>query len=378
MLCDEIRILVFIGSLRSGGKERRLVELLTYLSQKEQYKFLLIMTKDSIAFPAFFDLQIPYIIIDNVNLSIFYKVYTTCKEFSPHIIHTWGRMQTLYSIPAARICNVPIVNSQITSAPPKINKLSLGRIVDSINFNYSSIILSNSKAGVQTFSPPANKSRVIYNGLNKNRFLNLPHTDIIKDKYKIKTAYAVVMVASFSPSKDYGLFLRLAKRITSLRNDVTFIGVGGYGNELEFEKFTSMAKGNDRILLPGLIEDVEALVQACDIGVLFSVNGEGFSNSIMEYMALSKPVIANAAGGTKELVQHNENGYLITNQPEEEITQMVLELLSDHGKRLRFGLKSREIIEQSFLLEIMGQNFESVYKELIEQPNYLHMAPTVL
>src|SRR5690606_25465743 len=104
------------------------------------------------------------------------------------------------------------------------------------------------------------------------------------------------------------------------------------------------------------------------IGMLFSnktVHGEGISNSIMEYMALSKPVIANDAGGTLEILRHNENGYLINKQTEDEIVKLIISLLDDKSKCDAFGQASRQIIEESFSLNKMGNAFEEVYRELL-------------
>ena len=39
------RILYFIGSLEAGGKERRLIELLTYLKQKEGFDLMVVVMK---------------------------------------------------------------------------------------------------------------------------------------------------------------------------------------------------------------------------------------------------------------------------------------------------------------------------------------------
>ncbi|RZJ91250.1 MAG: group 1 glycosyl transferase, partial [Chryseobacterium sp.] len=53
------RLLVFIGNLRAGGKERRLVELLNYLSKRDTLEIMVVMTKNEIHYPEFLDLNIP-------------------------------------------------------------------------------------------------------------------------------------------------------------------------------------------------------------------------------------------------------------------------------------------------------------------------------
>jgi glycosyltransferase involved in cell wall biosynthesis len=257
-----------------------------------------------------------------------------------------------------------LINSQITSAPPNTNKWSTDYILDKFNFYYSKIILSNSKAGISSYAPPLKKSRIIYNGVNMDRFINLPDKQKIKEKYGIKTPYAVVMSASFSPNKDYDLFIKIAELVTHKRDEITFFGVGGYSESEKYIQLEEKTRWNPKIIIHKKINDVEALVNACDIGVLFSntsVHGEGISNSILEYMALEKPVIANDAGGTREIIRNNESGYLVKDQSAEEIADLILELVDDENKRNYFGQTGKKIIQELFLIEKMGQAFEKAY-----------------
>ncbi|SHF39252.1 glycosyltransferase family 4 protein [Flavisolibacter ginsengisoli] len=366
----KIRVLIFIGSLRSGGKERRLIELLTYFKKKTDFEFLVVLTKDEIQYQSFYTLDIPYLVLKKKwkkkDPTVFFQFYKVCKHFKPHLIHTWGRMQSFYTLPTVVWQKIPLVNSQITGAPTKRPKWFRLNLIDKLNFYFSRIVLSNSKAGMESFNPPANKSKVIYNGINMNRFNNLPDVEQVKAKYNIHTPFAVLMAASFTPYKDYDLFLRVANHVTKLRNDITFIGAGGYEkSDAEYKRMLRLSAQNPRILIRERIDDVEALVNACTIGVLFSVNGEGISNSIIEYMSLSKPVIATAAGGTKEIIRNNENGYLIINQTEEEISDLIIGLINNREKYEAFGKLSKRIVEESFSLESMGKAFERVYEDAL-------------
>lgn len=360
------RILFFIGSLRSGGKERRLIELLTYLKARGYRDLLVVTTSGQIHYPAFHDLDIPHVVLKKhfrrKDPTVVFEFLKICKDFKPDLIHSWGRMQSLYSLPAVISRGIPLINSQITTAPPSIRSWSLNNIIDRINFRFSHTILSNSKAGLDSFQPPAEKGKVIYNGMNTERFVNLPSKEEVRKKYGIKTPYAVVMCASFTVNKDYERFIRLAQFVTSRRSDISFIGVGGTdADPAIYNRICSEAYGNDRILLPGRIDDVEALVNACDVGVLLSIHGEGISNSVLEYMALGKPVIANDSGGTRELVFTGKNGYLITKEPVNEIAAMLYKLLTSPDSCSIYGDYSKQLVEEQFGLEAMGKAFEKVY-----------------
>jgi glycosyltransferase involved in cell wall biosynthesis len=366
------RILFFVGGLNAGGKERRLVELMFYLKNRGNYEMAVVVTNETVHYKRFFELGIPlYYIKKGSKFSfpkIFFELNKIVKEFNPDIIHVWGRLQAFYSLPAIKMQGTPMVNSQITSAPPASSFNLLWRIIDRMNFENSAAIVSNSYAGIEAYQPPMSNVSVVYNGLNMERFKNLPIQQEVKCKYSIKTKYAVVMAATFTDHKDYDLFLKVADFVTKARPDVTFIGIGEYvENEKMYFGFKSKYENNDRILLPGKITDVEALVNACDIGVLFSnvkVHGEGISNSVLEYMALGKPVIANDAGGTKEIVLDKVNGFLVRGESVSEIAGKISFLLDNDEQRSVYGEAGKEMVYSKFALNRMGEAFENIYKKV--------------
>lgn len=365
---EKIKILFFIGTLRAGGKERRLIELLTYLKSKGLYEMEIVFTSYEIHYPDFFSLGIPFEVIKKEfsknDPTVIYKFYNICKRKKPHIIHSWGKVQSFYTLPTIIFQHISLINSQITSAPPDTSKFSLENMVNQLIFHFSTVVLANSKAGIRAFYPPSNKSRLIYNGINLNRFENLPDKLQVKAKYSLNTPFVVVMIASISPKKDYSMFYRVASKVMARRTDVSFIGAGAYfPHDPEFKKITDLTQNNPNMHFVGRINDVEALVNCCDIGMLFSPFGEGISNTLLEYMALGKPVIANKIGGNTEIITNNQNGYLVENESEEDISKLIIDLIDDEEKRERFGAFSKQFIRDKFTIEKMGQAFEQVYQQ---------------
>lgn len=364
----KIKILFFIGSLASGGKERRLLELLTYLGRKKEYELILVTKKTEILFDNFFDLNIEWIQMTGYKIGIktFLEFFKIAQNVKPDIIHTWGSMQTLITLPYLFLNQrTKLLNSQITSAPPKLSGSE--RLISIINFHFSDIILSNSIAGIEAYKPPKSKSQVIYNGLNFNRFKNLIPSEEIKSKFSLNHKFTIIMVASYSPNKDFLRFFRVGISLTKLRKDVKFIGVGFFkgGGEEIFEECVKLTANYPNLVpMPGNSQ-VESLVNACDIGVLLSntkVHGEGISNAIIEYMALGKPVIANDAGGTKEILKDGYNGLLIKEESDDEIAKKINLLLNDPQKMETMGCRSKKQILEEFSLATMGGEFEKVYK----------------
>lgn len=369
MAALEMKILFFIGTLEAGGKERRLIELLSYLKKKTNYNLLVVVRRDQIDYPAFNELNIPYLkLTDNYkkgDKTLHFRFYKICQEYKPDIVHTWGSMPAFVSLLAIILLKIPHINSQITDAPP-IKKWSVQNVINKINFKFSTIILANSYAGLKAYKADSRKSKVIYNGINLDRFRNLPNMEAVKIKYGIETPYSVIMVASFSDMKDHDKFIDIAEETDLIRNDVTFIAVGD-GVHLERIKKRVFDEKSTNVIFTGRVDDVESLVYFADIGILISPLGEGISNSILEYMALGKPVIANDAGGTKEIVDHGVNGYLITNESPGMIAGLINDLLNSSEKRLKMGEAGRKLIHESFTIDRMGKEFEKVYQELIDK-----------
>jgi glycosyltransferase involved in cell wall biosynthesis len=363
-----MKILFFIGSLRSGGKERRLIELLTWLKQQSSYELYVVLTYDSIDYPAFHELGIPYRAffkkLDYRWPSIYWKLDRLCKEFKPDIIHTWGYMRTFNMLPIALRHKIPVVSSEITDAKPRNGKLSVHTIISRINFRFASIVTSNSFAGLKSFGLQAGgKYKVILNGVSMSRFVNLPESEHLKKQFRLTTKYAVIMAASFSDSKDFDKYLDICAYLSKKRNDITFYAVGDGGNFLRIKNRAQEEK-IENLVFTGRINNVESLISICDIGLLFSPLGEGISNSIMEYMALGKPVIANDAGGTKEIVQYEKTGYLIKNETIEEIASRLEKLIDDLPKRSQMGKEAQKRINEHFSLSTMGAAFEKLYLEV--------------
>ncbi len=364
----KMKLLFFIANLRIGGAERRLIELLTKLKSKDNYEILLILAHNHIDYHYFYDLGIQYTSIDkkpeSKDPTVFFQLDNIVKKFKPDNIHTWGSMQTFYMVPIAYLRKIPLINSQITDSIPIIKKLSFQNFFNKINFLFSDLILANSFAGLKAYKVDNNsKSKVIYNGFDFSRIENLTVSSEIRRNFDITSKYVVGMVASFSEYKDYKTFIQAALFILNQRTDVTFLCIGG-GNDVPYKKMVQ-ENHKENILFLGSQKNVESIMNLCDIGVLSSTYTEGISNSILEFMALGKPVIANKGGGTNELVLDRESGFLITPQSPKELSEKILNLLENYGKRQKMGKAGVKRIKNEFCLDRMTDQFVKYYNKMV-------------
>ena len=362
-----MKILYFIESLRSGGKERRLVELINKIVQNPENECYLVLLQNDYHFRKDLNKKIRLITITKgkrKNPFIFFHFFRYCLKISPDIIHVWGNMPAFYALPSSIILHIPFVNSQITSTEFLKPQLSFYYLSHKINFALSKYVTANSKAGLNTNNLIGKKYSVIYNGVSLERFEIKDKLDEINNS-SLKNTIKIVMVGSFTKFKNYDIFLDLAKYYQRKRNDITFIAVGD-GENLEKIKDRIVLENVKNVILTGAVSNVEEIVFACDIGVLFSPFGEGFSNAILEYMALSKPVIASNKGGNSELIDHNVTGFMVEEDCVDDVTFYLDKLFSDNELRKTMSEKGREKIEKYFTVEKMVENFNALYKKTLK------------
>lgn len=354
-----MRILFIIDSLSEGGKERRLVELIKSLVRKGNISISLILLTDIISFQEIKELSIEIKIIKRKikkDPSVFFQIYSYCRNFKPDIINTWGLMPAVYAVPSSKLLNIKLVNSMIVNAPENLDLHT--KIFSSLVLPFSDIIASNSFAGLESYNVKK-RSVVIYNGFDFGRISNLKNADDVRKELGIKTNFVAGMVAGFRKHKDYETMIAAANSMTGEREDISFVLVGD-GPELE--KYRRKSK-SEKIIFTGRRGDVESIMNICHVGIL-STFTEGISNSIVEFMALGKPVIATEGGGTKEIVTNGLTGFLIPKRSPVVLADKIKMLLDDQNLCRKLGNNSRERIINDFSMSTMTEKYYNLFKNV--------------
>jgi glycosyltransferase involved in cell wall biosynthesis len=109
--------------------------------------------------------------------------------------------------------------------------------------------------------------------------------------------------------------------------------------------------------------DVAPLYRLLEIALLPS-RIEGFSQSLLEAMALGKPVIASAAGGNLDLVRHETNGLLVPPLDPAAWAAAISRLLGDASLAARLGDAARETARVTFSLDHTVERTLALYRSL--------------
>ena len=96
---------------------------------------------------------------------------------------------------------------------------------------------------------------------------------------------------------------------------------------------------------------------------------EGFSNTVLEAMAVGKPVVASNIGGNPEIVVGGETGDLVKPQDAGALDKALIPFLQDAAMRLKMGEVGKRGVEKEFSAEKMTREYENFYEQLHEVAN---------
>ncbi len=358
-----MKVLQFLDSIGRGGKERMLVELVRGLTRHHDVQVEIVVMSREIQYPEIHDLDVTlHYLIRRTRKDPFIvpQLQRVCRQFNPDVIHVWDTMSAVYAVPVSMFLRIPLVNGMISNAPEHIRMGSDLWLRSRLTFPFSASILANSLAGLRSYGVRSSKGICIYNGFDSQRSGQLEDPHAVRARLGIRTPKIVGMVGEFAARKDFDTFISAAQTVLAERTDVTFIAVGD-GPDWERCKKLVRAENRDRILFPGWQEKVESVINIFDIGVL-STFTEGISNSILEYMALKKPVIASSGGGTPEIVIDGVTGYLISTRRADELVKHIHYLLDNPVESRKMGCRGEEEVRKKFSIDLMITKHIDLYK----------------
>lgn len=361
----KVKILFVIDTLASGGKERRLTELLKALVYRPEVSSELVILSNDIHYTEVFTLNInihQIIRRSRKDLAVFGSLRSILKAFNPDAVHCWESMTAVYLAPLCKIMKYPLINGMITNVPQVQNITNPHWLRARLTFPFSDVIVSNSKAGLEAYNAPPGKSVVIYNGFNFSRIEGVLTRKEARLKIGIRTTYAVGMVASFWQQKDYPTYYEAARILLSKRQDITFLSIGP-GTDSQDSINEAGKDFKDNFIFMGKQLRIESLISAMDVCVLATFT-EGTSNSLLEYMAMGKPVVVTRGGGTEELINDGIEGCLVHQRDPEMMADRINVLLNNSDLREKLGTAAHTRIIDAFSIERMVNDYIGLYRKV--------------
>ncbi len=234
------------------------------------------------------------------------------------------------------------------------------------NFRY---VIASSSGTIEMISKyiSRDKIRLIYNGVDLEDINTLQRKRLFNED-----CFIIGRSCRFGRGKNIQLLIEAVKFLSRKYPHIRLILIGGNsmmpGAENMETELKALSSGFEEfIYFLGNIEEPQTIIKGFDIVTCVSNSlNEGIPNSLMEGMASAMPAIATNVDQINELVVDNYNGILIHENNLEQLIQALERYILDKDLRRLHGENALKTIYKKFNLELSAQEYNKLYREIIQ------------
>lgn len=351
------KLLFVIPSMRTGGAEKLVLDLATFID-KEKFEVLVLSygKKTNSIYDNFAlkrNINIKYLDKKKgFDVSLIKKVSKTIDEFKPDILST-------------HINTVPYLLWKTRKIEKKYHTIhnlaekdakGFGRILLKIAFRFFKFKpVAICETVKQTISKVYHKSDkkipCIYNGIDTMSFEKKEKFDdgIIK----------FISIGRLTKVKNYDFLLDVFHEVLKIHKNITLtiLGDGFQRDNLNIK--LQQLELCEKIRFLGNVSNVDEYLNLSDVYVTGS-KYEGLPLTLLEAMSCGLPIITTKAGGSVDIVKDNENGMLIDIGDKKTFVASIIKIIENDNLRAELGQNSL-ILSKTFDIRNTVKEYESLF-----------------
>lgn len=382
MRTNKIKILFLLPALRVGGAEKQVIDLLNNLPTDRFEIRLFTFEKDLRLLDKIDRERIRFHCVPKasfLDLAVTKKIAELIDNAEIDIIHCTLQISLLYGFISRLLARRK--PKLIDAIHTTINRNMKYELFDQLLYvplmRKCDAILSvcNDQKEFWSNKHPslATKIQIVHNGINPSFFV-----DDIPEKVKVNLKQrlgiydrdiVIGMVAAIRPEKNHAGVLSAAAELRHKGLSVKFLFVGGglpgkdsYLAGLK-EKAASLGLAGS-IIWTGPTMEPKQYISIFDIGIMFS-STETFSVSLLEYLAMGKPIVAADIGGTREMVVSGTNGYLVPVNDLNTFSDKLAELVQNNDLRRSLAANARKTVLSEFTVQKMANKTATILERIV-------------
>ena len=209
------------------------------------------------------------------------------------------------------------------------------------------------------------KQKMIEDGIGEKHITAI-HNFIELDKYNLEIQDDGYGLYIGRLSKEKGIF-NLIEAFSNIKNQRLYI-VGEGPERKRIESIITEKGMNDKIILVGYInqEEVKEYLRKARFVVVPSIWYENCPYSVMEALAIGKPVIGADIAGIPELVKDKVNGFLYKYDSILDLKAKMEIMYENPELAKKYGKKGKEIAVENYGKEKYYNEIIEIYKKLLK------------
>ena len=298
------------------------------------------------------------------QLRVIFQLHRAVKRHAIDLIHANSLSVALLGGVVARLHRIPILMH-------KRYATSYG-VLDRLCEKLLHRVILVSEATRWDFAPAA-KQTLIYNGVDLDAFqasseeIETFRNELFPDGTQPDALVGVV--TRITPEKGIHVLVRAMQELKK-KIDVRLLIVGGPYFQKDVAYMETLKQEvaelgvENSVIFTGFLSDTRIVTSLLDIVLVPSIIPEACPRTIIEAMAVGKPVVATPLGGSKELVTP-ETGLLVPPEDASAVAEAITTLVSDRERLKTMGKAAQTRAVQLFSSEKNTALTEDVYTELL-------------
>jgi len=287
---------------------------------------------------------------DFVSIWFLYKLF---KKEKPTFILSYAIKPVIYGSIAAKLAGVPAIFSMVTGLGHAFITEGIKGFVLKITASllYKCAFLCNK---IIFFQNPDDQGFFIESGIIKNikntQLINGSGVDIkFYSQSPFPTDFSFILVARLLREKGIYEYAEAARIIKNKYPDITFKLVGFLDKNPSVISAIDLKKwqNDGYIEYLGRSENVRELLNDSTVFVLPSYR-EGTPRTVLEAMAVGRPIITTDVPGCRETTIAGENGYLVNVRDVKSLQSAMEQIIIQPELLIKMGAKSRQIAEDKY------------------------------
>lgn len=370
-----MKIIYVLDSLINAGVQHHVYRLALGLADKNTIKIICLEKKGLLA-TQLEDQGIEVVEMDTqavYKLDSILKIFKLAKLFKnwqPDVVQTFLFKANIMGVIAAWLAGVKVILSGRTNmgyatktshyiALKLLDFLTTGTVICS-----KAIMKNTAKKG----KIPWKKLFLIYNGVDPAVF-SISKNNQLKSELGIPVNKKIVgIVANIRPVKGYDFFTSAAEKVLKQHPNTHFLVIGNVHDNIDYyNKIKRQIVDNNMLHNFTFLHSCKIIpdvLQIMDITVLSSLS-EGFSITLLEYMAAEKPIVVTDVGGNGEAIVSNQSGVLVRSANDHLLSEAIINIINDPQLGNKLAKNARKRVVEKFSLDVIFKEHIKLYQQLL-------------
>ncbi|MBI4654798.1 MAG: glycosyltransferase family 4 protein [Nitrospirae bacterium] len=293
------------------------------------------------------------------------KMLSIIRREKPDVVNTHSSSDSWVTSIAARLSSVKPKIVRTRHLSTSISRAMLSRLI--YNILPHAIITTGEKI---------RQGMINDNGFNAAQIFSIP-TGVDLERFNplnVRPAFqtegfSIGMIGVLRSWKGHRYFIEAIPDILKHIPDAIFYIVGDGPQRENIKNLINGLSLGEKVFMLGHRENIPEVLASLDVVVQPSYANEGVPQSILQALAMEKPVVASDAGAIREVIIDRETGLLIKSKNPSQLAEKVIELYKNPGLMVKLAMNGKTLVEKEYPLQKMLDKVETLYYIILNRHN---------